>query len=168
MSTARGIGRSAGQTLDVKFLQKPMIVRFTSPQNPDWELLVNSGDLLDALREEGVFRAPDGTRERLEALVAKMEADPFRGCTLKELREVLNPTPPFQFPRAHAAVIRGRSKNGYNKDFTRIRGTWRDVDGVGKSESQIREQFTDLRVLHEGMVVDTPDPEPTEDDIPEG
>ena len=171
MSTAKGIGRSSGQTLSVQLLKKPMIVRFTAPfDNPEWELLVKAENLLDALREEGVLPKDDGTRERLEALVAKMEmiAPATLQATVKELREVLDPTPPFEFPRGIGAVVDGVYK-GSAVRFVQVRpGTWYVGSNDETAEHWIRKFVSNLVVIHEGMVVDTADTEPTEDDIPEG
>jgi hypothetical protein len=168
VSTAKGVGRSHGETLDVSLLKKPMIVRFTSPGLTNWELLVKAEDLMEALRDEGVLPEPDGTRERLQSLVANLENNGWgenQVISVQELRDVLDPTPPFQFPRTHAAVVRGWTReNRRYVDFTRLGTTWRDNLGIAKGEDDIRKQYARLEVIHPGMAKDNPDAEPTEED----
>lgn len=115
---------------------------------------LNPADLLTALRAEGVLVADDGLRERIEALIKDRDARGFHKNATDAIREVLNPKPSFVFPTGLGAVVEGIHKLGVTVDRFTHSGpySWiRESSGNPWNEDEIRGDFTDLRMLSEGL-----------------
>jgi hypothetical protein len=111
-------------------------------------------DLLAALRAEGVLDGDDGAQEKLEKvrdLIRILEPRPLFQAVVQDLKHILNPPAPYQFPTGLGAVVEGVNGTvttrliniGFAWHEQRI-GTMWPTDGI-------LEHFTNLRTLSEGV-----------------